>query len=291
MQNRLPRRAVESLVEFCQKLGEETGRPAAKIFREYLEWMKKHADYFFSQPWPKEPDEPPGLTDKDAEFIEGGKSYKDRCERFMLVCLRKNISLKGFDSEGFAEDFRVYGGKDCWDCVVPEAMELRKKVGEMNEYRKMVEEEMKGNPSQFIRDWYAHMTNPETIRQHKMLLVQLRLCEELGGAEGKTCETKNEYRCPYAGKSRRLIEDGRLIRRLWRYVEWYREHWYRSSTHTPSPEEMRWYHYDEPDFIDVTSYEDILEAIDDGRLHRIIEEYERYFKEVYAASNSASDYS
>jgi len=61
MQRRIPRKAVDSLVEYCQKLGEETGRPAAEIFREYLELMKKHADYFFSQSWTKEPDEQLGL--------------------------------------------------------------------------------------------------------------------------------------------------------------------------------------------------------------------------------------
>jgi len=112
-----------------------------------------------------------------------------------------------------------------------------------------------------------------------------------GGAEGKTCEIKNKYRCSYAGESKRLIEDGGLIKYLWRHVEWYHEHWHRSSTHTPSSEEMKWYHYEEPDVIDVTSYEDILEAIDDGRLHKIIEEYKRYFESVRPASNSVSDYS
>jgi len=42
---------------------------------------------------------------------------------------------------------------------------------------------------------------------------------------------------------------------------------------------MKWYHYGEPSIIDVTSYEDVLKAIEDGRLKKIIEERERYEEE------------
>lgn len=44
--------------------------------------------------------------------------------------------------------------------------------------------------------------------------------------------------------------------------------------------DMKWYHYGEPDVIDVTSCDDVLKAIDDGRLQRIIEEHKRYMKET-----------
>ena len=36
----------------------------------------------------------------------------------------------------------------------------------------------------------------------------------------------------------------------------------------------------EPSIIDVTSIEDVLKAVDDGRLDRIIEEYKKYVKET-----------
>jgi hypothetical protein len=44
---------------------------------------------------------------------------------------------------------------------------------------------------------------------------------------------------------------------------------------------MKWYHYNETPIIDVTSYDDILKAIDDGRLNRIIDEHKRYMKETH----------
>jgi hypothetical protein len=44
---------------------------------------------------------------------------------------------------------------------------------------------------------------------------------------------------------------------------------------------MKWYHYNEPPIIDVTDYDDILRAIDDGRLDTIITEHLRYMKETH----------
>jgi hypothetical protein len=43
---------------------------------------------------------------------------------------------------------------------------------------------------------------------------------------------------------------------------------------------MEWHHWNEPPIIDVTNYDDITRAIEDGRLDRIIEEHERYIKET-----------
>ena len=47
----------------------------------------------------------------------------------------------------------------------------------------------------------------------------------------------------------------------------------------PSAQDLKWYYYDEPSILDVTNYEDILEAIEDGRMERIIEERKKYEKE------------
>jgi predicted transcriptional regulator len=44
--------------------------------------------------------------------------------------------------------------------------------------------------------------------------------------------------------------------------------------------ELRWYHYDEPPIIYFTSYDDIMQAIEDGRLDKIIDEHTRYMKET-----------
>jgi hypothetical protein len=43
---------------------------------------------------------------------------------------------------------------------------------------------------------------------------------------------------------------------------------------------MGWYHYDEPPIIDATNYDDIIRAIGDGRIDKIIQEHERYMKET-----------
>jgi len=42
---------------------------------------------------------------------------------------------------------------------------------------------------------------------------------------------------------------------------------------------LKWYHYDEPSIIDVTSLDGIIKATEDGKFHRIIEEHERYINE------------
>lgn len=106
------------------------------------------------------------------------------------------------------------------------------------------------------------------------------LSSELGGAEGKSCDARHRYNCPHGEESDRLIEDGALVRYLWHHIWWYDMHWNRSSIYTPPGDDVRWYHYDEPGILDVTSYEDFLKAMDDVRLDRIIEEHRRYMDET-----------
>jgi hypothetical protein len=43
---------------------------------------------------------------------------------------------------------------------------------------------------------------------------------------------------------------------------------------------MKWYHFDEASIIDVTSYDDVMKALDDGRLERIIAEHEKHTDET-----------
>ncbi|MGA2239692.1 MAG: hypothetical protein ABSG74_10820 [Candidatus Bathyarchaeia archaeon] len=56
----------------------------------------------------------------------------------------------------------------------------------------------------------------------------------------------------------------------------------RSHTYTPAASDHEWYHYNEPPIIDVTSYDDVTRAIEDGRLDKIIDEHKRYMKETHA---------
>ncbi len=113
-----------------------------------------------------------------------------------------------------------------------------------------------------------------------MRLVKLTFYEDVGGAEGKSCEVKNKYRCPYGEASEQLIMDGKLAKRAWREIKWYDHHWNPDHTCIPAQNMMKWYHYGEPSIVDVTSYDDIIKAIDDGRFTRIIEEHKKYMKET-----------
>ena len=63
-------------------------------------------------------------------------------------------------------------------------------------------------------------------------------------------------------------------------MEWYDSHWNRTRTFSPAACEMKWYHYDEPRVIDVTSYEDVMKATEDGRLLKILEEFKKHEKET-----------
>ena len=42
---------------------------------------------------------------------------------------------------------------------------------------------------------------------------------------------------------------------------------------------MKWYHVNEPSIVGVTNYDDVIQAIEDGRLNKIIDEHTRYMKE------------
>ena len=160
-------------------------------------------------------------------------------------------------------------------------MRLRKKWKEYEELKRKVDEEVQlGNPSEYARVSYEHLREPSVTRYYKMLEVKLWLFEEESGVKGKECQVHNKYRCPYGAESEKLIDEGRFVKKLWDILEWYDRHWHRNSYTKPSSEEMKWYHYDEPDIIDVTSIEDIDRAFEDGRIDRIIDEYIKYYEET-----------
>jgi len=117
------------------------------------------------------------------------------------------------------------------------------------------------------------------IRSYKMLQVSLRFFEEHGRAKGESCTVKNWSKSPYGEESGLLLHDGRLASAIWRLVEWYNDHWNRSLISTPSGESAKWYHYDEPGIIAGRIYDDIIKAIEDGRMKKIAEEHRRYEKE------------
>jgi hypothetical protein len=270
MKRKLPRSAVKSLIEYCKKAAGEGDDSASDLFRRYLELMKKYEDFFFGKPWPETLDRTYGLfSQEERDFVEASGSYGEKCERAIVVRLRHTISLEGFDSKRFEENDDL-GSVPCWDCRVPEAVSLRK---EITEYEQRKRETITKDMQEFYR-------RPDVVREAEMRVVKLRFYEDKGGAEGKSCEVKNKYRCPYGEASEQLIEDGRFAEWLWREIEWYDYHWNPRRTWTPAQVDMKWYHFGEPSIIDVASYDDVIKALDDGRLERIIEEHKKYMKEM-----------
>jgi hypothetical protein len=279
-ERKIPKNAVKPLIEYCQKLSGETGKSAAEIFKEFLRLMKKYGDYFFSEPWPEKLVRRLEFSDVDEDFVRGARNYSEECERFTVVCLRRNISLEGFDAEGFEEDFDWHEKRACWHCVIPDAVSVREEIRRLEEAIKKNEEEMRQKePSWIAKEMYNYYRRPDVVRLNKMRYVELKVYEELGLAEGKSCDVRNKYKCPYGEQADELIENGRFAKFVWGVVEWYDHHWNPSHTFRPSADEMKWYHYDEPSIIDVTNYEDVLKAIKDGRLEKIIEERKRWEEE------------
>jgi hypothetical protein len=126
---------------------------------------------------------------------------------------------------------------------------------------------------------YEYRTSPEYTRSDRMAHVNLEFLETDGGAGGKTCSVHNKYLCPYGAKALELIKVGNVVGFLWRLVEFYDEHWNASRTRTFPPSEAKWFHWDEVGILDVTRREDILQALDDGRMDKIYLEYAEYTKD------------
>jgi len=119
----------------------------------------------------------------------------------------------------------------------------------------------------------------EFRRQDAMRQTQLRLYNEAAGANNRTCDVINYFKCPYGDERGPLTEDGYQAEKLWKVVEWYDAHWNPNSSTIPAEQQRKWYHQNEPSILDVTNLEDILQADDDGRIQKIAEEQQQYRKE------------
>jgi hypothetical protein len=172
----------------------------------------------------------------------------------------------------------TYARMICWSCVIHRAQDAKKELDRHTRY-------WQENGGETAKErWYQEAGEPYTssFRKHDaMRQVEWRIYNELAEANNRTCEILNYFHCPYGDAWRQLLEDGHDANRLWEHIEWYDNHWNRSTSYTPAASEMKWYHYNEPPIIDVTDYDDILRAIDDGRLDTIITEHLRYMKETH----------
>jgi hypothetical protein len=160
-----------------------------------------------------------------------------------------------------------YGGEICWNCAIYQAQSLKKEIDHSTKYR----EEEAGEGSKEVR---ASVEKNEAFS-----IVEWRGYNELGEANSRTCKVVNYFKCPYGEERRQLIENGSLAYKIWQHIKWYNHHWNNNHTTTAAKSEMKWYHYGEPGIIDVTSLDDIVKALDDGRFDKIVEEHERYMRE------------
>lgn len=279
MRQAIPRKAVKPLIEHCNKVGAGTGRSGAQVIAGYLKLMKKHAGYFFSDPWPAKPMNNWGLwlQDDEDDFLSEHRGYRDEIERFVVILLKRNLCLEGFSGERFDSEFSFYGRMLCLGCGVPEAMRLRKYLRDLEKSNAEVAEKYKANPDDYIYSrLYKFRFSPGSVRDMKMKRVELEFLELYGGTEGKTCEARNKCLCPYGAKSSELIKLGDRVETLWDIVEYYHSHWHPSDGFRLGDSDVQWYHFSEEDFLDVTSREDILKAVEDGRIEKIAEERRRH---------------
>ena len=204
------------------------------------------------------------LPDKYSLLIVYGKSVPEDYLRDYAELLEK------------LED-ATYGKMVCWGCVIQRAQDAKKELDRHNRY-------WQENGGETAKErWYQEAGEPYTSsfrKQDAMRQVEWRIYNELAEANNRTCEVMNYFHCPYSDARDQLLRDGYDAHRLWQHIYWYDNHWNPSTSYTPAAWDMRWYHYNEPAIIDVTSYDDILQAIDDGRLDRIIDEHTRYMKET-----------
>jgi hypothetical protein len=105
VRKKLPRIAVEALMDACGMLSKEWNKSATEIFKDFMGLMNKYADYFFSNPWPEKYDYEKATTfnDEDVDFLCEGRS-EEFADRYTTVCLKKNMNME----DGFAGYFGIF---------------------------------------------------------------------------------------------------------------------------------------------------------------------------------------
>ena len=192
------------------------------------------------------------------------------------------------NKEGFPEDWlRDYAdllekvedpqwGKHlCWDCLINLTQDAKRDIERFRAYwEEHGGEEAKRKYLEELGDRFRQ----ESLKQEAMRQTRYRIYTI--DLEVPSCEVINYFKCPY-GKDRDFLrEAGSVADQIWEHVEWYDRHWNRDLSTEPSAADMKWYHFDDPQILDVTDYKDIDKAIEDGRLKKVIEEHERYMKET-----------
>jgi hypothetical protein len=170
-----------------------------------------------------------------------------------------------------------YASTRCGHCAISQAQRAKKEIDRQDRYW----QEQGGETAK--EEWYQEAGEPYATRfrkQDAMQQVEWRIYNELGAANDRTCEVVNYFHCPYGDEWRQLQENGYHAYHLWRHVSWYDHHWNQDPSQTPPASEMKWFHFNEPPIIDITDFDDITRAIEDGRLARIQGEHAAYMNET-----------
>ena len=171
----------------------------------------------------------------------------------------------------------TWGNQICWSCVVHQADHAKQQIDRFTKYW----EEHGGETAK--EQHFQEMGEKFRLSYQKeeaLRDLDWRVFNELGEADNRSCKVVNYFKCPYGEKREEFIENGLLADEIWQHIKWYDRHWNHDDTYTPSGSELKWYHYGEPQIMDVTSLDDIVKAMEDGRFDKIVEEHERYMKET-----------
>lgn len=201
-----------------------------------------------------------------------------------------NLLVIWNNKEGFPEDWLrdyadllhkvkdpEFGKMICRNCIINLAQDVKREIDRFSEYW----QKDGGEPAK--RKHLEELSDRERLldlKEDAMRKVHHRLYNDV--AEDRACGVINYFKCPYDKQRDSLTEDGSIVDEIWQHVEWYDRHWNRDPSYEPPASWMKWYHFDEPAILDVTSFEDILKSLEDGRFDKITEEHERYMKETGA---------
>jgi len=204
-------------------------------------------------------------------------------DRYHLLAVMCNGTPKDWLTDYFALLEKIkdpeFGRHRCYRCAINQAQEGKKEI----DRRRTSWQEQGGEEAK--QQFYEKCSEPlasEFQRHDAMRDAEWRFFNEAAGAENRTCDAVNYFKCPYGDEWRTLIKDGYTAHEVLEHIEWYDRHCNGSTSWSPTPSERKWYHFGEPAIIDVQSLEDMLKAMEDGRLQKIIQEHERYMKETGA---------
>ena len=120
----------------------------------------------------------------------------------------------------------TWGHTLCYHCAIYNAQGVQKTIEQLGWDHRGGEE---------AREKFYQTCIPSKVlefrREDAMREVELRLYNEAAGANNRTCDVKNYFKCPYGKERDQLTDDGYLAGKIWKAVEWYDRHWNPGTSH------------------------------------------------------------